>query len=63
MLDLLLCVIWSAAVLMGVEAVGARPLTGDVPGALVGTLIVAWQPLLTILEETRQSAGIHSGVA
>jgi len=63
MVDVLLCVIWSAAVVMGVEAVGATPLRGDVPGALVGTLIVAWQPLLTILEETRRSAGIHRGVA
>jgi hypothetical protein len=63
MLDLLLCVIWSAVVVMGVEAVGATPLRGDVPGALVGTLIVAWQPLLTILEETRRSAGIHADVA
>ncbi len=63
MVDVLLCVIWSAAVVMGVEAVGATPLRGDVPGALAGTLIVAWQPLLTILEETRRSAGIHRGVA
>ncbi len=63
MVDVLLCVIWSAAVVMGVEAVGATPLRGDVPGALVGTLIVAWQPLLTILEETRRSAGMHRHVA
>jgi hypothetical protein len=32
-------------------------------GALVGTLIVAWQPLQTIVEETRHSAGIHTDVA
>ena len=63
MVDVLLCVVWSAAVVMGVEAVGATPLRGDVPGALVGTLIVAWQPLLTILEETRRPAGIHRHVA
>ena len=63
MVGVLLCVLWSAAVVMGVEAVGATPLRGDVPGALVGTVIVAWQPLLTILEETRRSAGIHRGVA
>ena len=63
MIQVLLCVIWSAAVVMGVEAVGATPLRGDVPGALVGTLIVAWRPVLTILEETRRSAGIHADVS
>ncbi len=63
MLDLMLCVAWSAGLIVGVEAVGARPIIGELPGALIGTVIVAWQPLLAILEETRGSAGIHSDVA
>jgi eukaryotic-like serine/threonine-protein kinase len=63
MLELMLCVVWSAALIAGVEAVGARPIIGELPGALIATAIVAWRPLLTILEETRGRAGIHSGVA
>jgi serine/threonine protein kinase len=62
MLDLMLAVAWSAALVIGVEAAGARPIVGELPGALVATAIVAWKPLLTILEETRGYAGIHSGV-
>ncbi len=62
MLDLMLAVAWSAALVIGVEAAGARPIAGELPGALVATAIVAWKPLLTILEETRGYAGIHSGV-
>ncbi len=63
MFDVLLCAAWSAAVLVAVEATGALPVRGDLLGALAGTLIVAWKPLLMILEETRISAGIHSDVA
>ena len=63
MLDLMLAVVWSVALVMGVAAVGARPIVGELPGALVATAIVACGPLLTILEETRGYAGIHSGVA
>jgi hypothetical protein len=63
MLDLLISVAWSAVMLSAVEAVGATPLRGDLVGALVGTLIIAWQPLHTIAEETRRSAGIHTDVA
>ena len=63
MLDLVLCAVWSAAVVMAVEAVGALSLRGAVAGALVGTLVVGWRPLLTILHETRISAGIHGDVA
>ncbi len=63
MLDLMLAVVWSGALVMGVSAVGARPIIGELPGALLATAIVAWGPLLTILEETRGYAGIHSGVA
>ncbi len=63
MLELMLCVAWAGALVVGVEAVGARPIIGELPGALVATAIVAWRPLLTILEETRGSPGIHSGVA
>ena len=62
-LDLMLAVAWSAALVTGVEAAGARPIAGELPGALLATAIVAWKPLLTILEETRGYAGIHSGVA
>jgi hypothetical protein len=62
MLDLMLAVAWSVALVIGVEAAGARPIVGELPGALVATAIVAWRPLLTILEETRGYAGIHSGV-
>jgi eukaryotic-like serine/threonine-protein kinase len=63
MFDLLLAAAWSAVVVAAVEAVGAAPLHGDVIGALVGTLIIAWQPLQTLVEETRHSAGIHTDVA
>ena len=63
MLELMLCIVWSAALVVGVEAVGAKPVIGELPGALVGTAIVAWRPLLTLFEETRGYAGIHSGVA
>jgi eukaryotic-like serine/threonine-protein kinase len=63
MFDVLLCAAWSAAVVVAVEATGAVPIRGDLVGALTGTLILAWQPLLMIFEETRMSAGIHSDVA
>ncbi|MDE3130285.1 MAG: serine/threonine protein kinase [Acidobacteriota bacterium] len=63
LLELMLCVAWSAALVVGVEAVGVRAPLGELPGALLGTLIVAWQPLLTLIEETRDSAGIHRGVS
>ena len=63
LLDLIVSVAWSVALVVGVEAAGARPIIGELPGALLATAIVAWAPLLTILEETRGSAGIHSGVA
>jgi eukaryotic-like serine/threonine-protein kinase len=63
MFDLLLTAAWSAVLLAAVEAVGATPLHGGVIGALVGTLIVAWQPLQTLVDETRHSAGIHTDVA
>ena len=61
--DLLLTAAWSAVFLAAVEAVGATPLHGGVIGAVVGTLIVAWQPLQTLVDETRHSAGIHTDVA
>ena len=47
MLDLMLAIAWSAALVVGVEAVGrALRSLGELPGALVGDAIVAWQPLL-----------------
>lgn len=63
LLSLLLCVAWSSALVMGVQAVGARPIAGELPSALLGTAILAWRPLLTLLEETRRFAGIHADVA
>jgi serine/threonine protein kinase len=62
-LDLGLCIVWSAALVAGLDAVGLRSPIGELPGALLGTLIVAWQPLLAIIDETRHAAGIHSGVS
>ncbi len=63
MLEITLCAAWSAAVVVAVEAVGAAPLRGPVTGALMATLIVAWRPLLCIVEETRRSAGFYGDVA
>jgi len=54
LLGLMLAVAWSAALVIGIEAAGARPISGELPGALVAAAIVAWSPLLTILEETRR---------
>ena len=63
MLELLLCIAWSAALVVGLEAVGLTSPIGELPGALLGTVIVAWQPVLAIIDETRYAAGIHSGVS
>ncbi len=62
-LETALCGAWSAAVVVAVEAAGAAPLQGALAGALLATLIVAWRPLLSIVEETRRSAGIYANVA
>lgn len=63
LLDLALCILWSAALVAGLDAVGLRSPVGELPGALLGMLIVARQPLLAIIDETRHAAGIHSGVS
>jgi serine/threonine protein kinase len=63
LLDLMLCLGWSAALVTGVELSQAGPLAGELSGAVLGALIVAFPALLTILEETRTSAGIHSQVS
>ncbi len=63
MLELLLAAAWSVLLLAAVEAVGATPLRGDVIGALVGTLIIAFRPLHTIIRETRNQAFLHTDVA
>ncbi|MDE3133694.1 MAG: serine/threonine protein kinase [Acidobacteriota bacterium] len=57
LLELMLCIVWSAALVIGVEAVGLRSPVGELPGALLGTAIVAWRPLLAIIDETRYAAG------
>jgi hypothetical protein len=57
LLELMLCIVWSAALMVGVEAVGVRSAVGELPGALLGTAIVAWRPLLAIIDETRYAAG------
>ncbi len=62
-LDLLLCVAWSVALVVGMEAVGLRSPVGELPGALLATAIVAWQPALAIVDQTRYAAGIYSGVS
>jgi hypothetical protein len=56
-------VAWSAGLVIGVEAVGLRSPLGELPGALLGTAIIAWGSILAIVEETRGYAGIHSGGA
>jgi serine/threonine protein kinase len=59
LLELLLCIVWSAALVVGVEAVGLRSPIGELPGAIVGLVIVAWHPVLAIIDETRHAAGIR----
>ncbi|MDA8067968.1 MAG: hypothetical protein M0T77_05075, partial [Actinomycetota bacterium] len=63
MLDLLLAVAWSVALVVAVEATHARPITGQIPGALLAAAIVGLPPVLTILEETKAHGGIHRDVA
>ncbi len=63
MLDLLLAVAWSVALVLAVEATHARPITGQIPGALLAAAIVGLPPVLTILEETKAHGGIHRDVA
>jgi hypothetical protein len=63
LLELMLCIAWSVALVVGIEAVGLRSPLGEIPGALLGTLIVAWQPVLAIIDETRYAAGIHDSVS
>ncbi len=63
MLDLLICALWSAAVVVGMGAADARPLAGVIPGAVLGWAIISWQSLLAIVEETRRAAGIHVDVS
>ena len=62
LLEVLLCAAWSTALVIGVEAVGLRSVSGELPGALLGMVIVAWRPVLAMIDETRYAAGIHSGV-
>jgi serine/threonine protein kinase len=62
LLEALLCAAWSTALVIGVEAVGLRSVAGELPGALLGMAIVAWRPVLAMIDETRYAAGIHSGV-
>ncbi len=62
-LEIALCAAWSAALLIAVEASGATPLRGALAGALAGMLIVAWRPLLRIIEETRDYPGNFADVA
>ncbi|HWD69985.1 MAG TPA: serine/threonine-protein kinase [Solirubrobacteraceae bacterium] len=59
LLELILCIIWSAALVVGLEAVGVKAPVGELPGALLGTAIVAWQPVLAMIGETRSAAGIR----
>ncbi len=63
LLHLFLCVAWSVGLVVGVQAVGLRPPVGELPGALVGFVIVAWRPILDLIDETRRATGIHSGVS
>jgi hypothetical protein len=63
LLELILCIAWSAALLIGIEAVGLKSVSGELPGALLGTAIIARGPLQTIFDETRYAVGIHSGVS
>jgi hypothetical protein len=63
LLELILCIAWSAALLIGIEAVGLKSVSGELPGALLGTAIIARRPLQAIFDETRYAVGIHSGVS
>ena len=63
LLDLMLAIAWSVALVVGVEAVGLRSPVGELPGALVATAIVAWQPLLAIFDESRYAMGRDTGVS
>ena len=63
LLEVVLCAVWSAAVVIALRSVGAAPLDGALAGALVGMLIVAWRPLLSLTEETRGLPGADGDVA
>lgn len=63
LLDVLLAAAWSVALVIAVQASGAAPLVGELPGALLAAVIVGWGPALQIFDETRVLAGIHDDVA
>jgi serine/threonine protein kinase len=63
LLDLLLAAAWSVGLVVAMGASGARPLVGELPGAVLAMVIIGWGPLLELLEETRAMAGIHDDVA
>jgi len=63
LIELMICIAWSVALVVGIEAVGLRSPLGEIPGALLGTVIVAWQPVVAIIDETRYAAGIHDSVS
>jgi len=52
--ELALAVVGSALVVAGVEALGARPLHGATPGAVVGGAIAAWPALRALADDLRQ---------
>ncbi len=63
LLEIALCALWSAAIVIALGSVGAAPLRGALAGALLGMLIVAWRPLLGLTEETRRLSGSDGDVA
>ena len=62
-LEIALCAVWSAAIVIALRSVGVVPLNGALAGALVGMLIVAWRPLLSLVEETGHLPGADGDVA
>ncbi len=62
-LEIALCAVWSAAIVIALRSVGVAPLNGALAGALVGMLIVAWRPLLSLVEETGHLPGADGDVA
>ena len=59
LLELLLCAAWSAALMIGVEALGLRSPVGELPGALLGMAIVSWRAVLAMIDQTRYAAGME----
>ena len=53
-LDLLLAAAWGAALVTGLQAVRALPQHGELTGAAVGVVLLAWPALATVTAQVSQ---------